>query len=174
MIENILIVDTETTGLNPDKGDKVIEIAAILFNLKYKTALQHFSTLLPCDENPVENINHIKAEVTRCNFSILEINTILLSMLNSADACVAHNAQFDKRFIATLSVANNFFDKKWICTKANFTWPVQLNRFRLQDICLAMKVPYLHAHRALVDCMLLAQCFEKIDDLEERFSRCTI
>ena len=34
-IGNVLIVDTETTGLHPDKGAKIIEIAALLYNIKY-------------------------------------------------------------------------------------------------------------------------------------------
>lgn len=198
MIENILIVDTETTGLMPDKGDKIIEIGAVLFNLKHKTILQSFSTLFPCHNNPVERINHIKAEATQCNYpfvvnpykqeskeawknpveevivydEIIMADSILIAMANAADACVAHNAEFDKRFIKTLNCGTAFLNRRWICTKAHFTWPVPLGRFRLEDICNAMKVPYDNPHRALVDCLLLAQCFERIDDLEARFNRC--
>lgn len=198
MIENILIVDTETTGLMPDKGDKVIEIAAVLFNLKHRTVLQSFATLYPCHNNPVERINHIKAEATQCKYpfvvnpykedlknawenpaqeptfvydEIITADSILIQMLHAADACVAHNAEFDKKFIKTLAYGNAFLNKRWICTKANFTWPVPISRFRLEDICNAMGVSYDNPHRALTDCLLLAQCFEKIEDLEHRFNR---
>lgn len=170
MIENILIVDTETTGLFPDKGDTVIEIAVVLFNLKFKTVLQQFSTLFPCETNPVEHINHIKADVTKEKFSNIWAGNILTSMLHSADVCVAHNAPFDKKFVATLDFGKEFSEKEWICTKSDFRWPVLLARKRLEDICIAMKVPYVHAHRALADCLLLVQCFENVVDLEERFS----
>lgn len=200
MIENILIVDTETTGLMPDKGDKVIEIAAVLFNLKHRTVLQSFATLYPCETNPVERINHIKAEATQCKYpfvrnpykeellddvwknpqeastliyqEVILVDTIMIEMLHAAQACVAHNAEFDKKFVKTLAYGNAFLNKRWICTKAHFTWPIPLNRFRLEDICNAMKVPYDNPHRALTDCLLLAQCFEKIEDLESRFNRC--
>lgn len=171
MIENILIVDTETTGLSPEKGDTVIEIAAILFNLKFKTILQQYSTLLPCDANAAERINHIKAESTQSKYSTHWMDSVLGGMLEDSQACVAHNAPFDKKFIATLPViGEGFLKKQWICTKADFQWPVRLSRLRLEDICIAMKVPYTHAHRALSDCSLLAQCFENVFDLEERFS----
>ena len=199
MIENILILDTETTGLSPEKGDKVIEIAAVLFNLKHKVVLQSFATLLPCLDNPVEKINHIKAEATQCKYAFLNeltkenieeiwedpesqssiiydekitLDSILMEMSKYAEVCVAHNADFDKKFIATLPCGDQLLKKKWVCTKANFTWPVPLQRLRLEDICNGMKVPYVHAHRALADCLLLAQCFQKIEDLEQRFNRC--
>ncbi len=198
MIKNILIIDTETTGLDPKNGDKVIEVAAILYNLKYKSILQCFSTLLPCEINPVEQINNIKVESTQCNYPFvgtkstkeqveemwnnpesgctviyeekISLNEILIEMATAAQVFVAHNAEFDKKFMATLACGDYFYNKQWICTKNNFRWPIQLGRKRLQDICEQMNVPYVNAHRALNDCLLLAQCFSKIDDLEDRFN----
>lgn len=170
MIENVLIVDTETTGLEPSKGAKLIEIAAILYNVKHRTILQQFSTLLPCDENPVENINNISAESTRVKMPLTLMVPLLTQMADHAQAWVAHNAQFDKKFIATIEPqpAIRFTDRKWICTKADFRWPVQLYRTRLEDVCTAMGVAYVDAHRALTDCDFIAKCFTKVADLENR------
>lgn len=198
MIENILIVDTETTGLHPNKGDKVIEVAAVLYNLKHKSVLQCFSTLLPCETNPVEQINNIKADATRCQYPFvgakaskeqieemwnnpksaptgiyeekISLNAILIEMSQASQAYVAHNAEFDKKFMATLPCGNHFSNKRWICTQNNFKWPVYLKRRRLQDICDRMGVDYVNAHRALADCLLLAQCFSRVEDLEHRFN----
>jgi len=200
MIENVLILDTETTGLFPDKGDKIIEIAAILFNVKHKSILQCFSTLLPCDENKAEKINHISPEITKCSYPFLRdreliideeemwrnpsdhqvhiyeekitLNHILIDMCDASDACVAHNAQFDKGFINLLPCGEHLLNKKWICTKNNFTWPSKITRFRLEDICHGMGVPYLNAHRAMADCMLIAFCFMNIEDLASSINRC--
>lgn len=184
MIENILILDTETTGLYTNKGHKVIEIAVILFNLKYKAVLQSFSTLCPCDENPVEHINHIPSLLTNVTYPYYEdretpngmekryfMDDILYGMAYAAQAIVAHNAAFDRAFVAMMGeCGDDLSRRKWICTKSNFTWPVHLTRFRLEDVCNGMGVPYINAHRAMNDCQLLAQCFEKVQDLEERFS----
>lgn len=195
MEENILIIDTETTGLSPSEND-VIEIAAILFNVKHKSVLQCFSTLLPCDTNKAIHINKIKPEATIANFPFikaldekepinicidpngrgitlysetLHFNRILFEMVDAAQLIVAHNAQFDKKFIEKLSCGRYLLNKKWICTKNDFKWPVPLERKRLEDVCTAMGVVYTYAHRALEDCLLLAKCFEKIIDLHERF-----
>lgn len=177
MIENILILDTETTGLAPKKGDQVIEIGVILFNLKYKSVLQSFSTLVPCEENPVERINHIPAGLTQCKYPRQTndqyfMESVLPSMAEAAQAIVAHNAEFDRGFVAAMPCCRSLAEMQWICTKRNFTWPCHLTRFSLEAVCAGMGVPYVQAHRALNDCQLLAQCFQKIHDLEERFARC--
>lgn len=198
MTDNILIIDTETTGLSAAKGDKVIEISAVLFNLTHKAVLQAFSTLLPCEENPVEKINHISAASTQCAYPYILppydpekvwddpsgrtavvyseepeyfMDRILLEMARASRFLVAHNAEFDKGFIATLNCGRELLDRTWICTRKNFTWPVPLARLRLEDVCNGMGVPYVQAHRALADCLLLAQCFQRVDDLLDRFNK---
>ena len=168
MIENILILDTETTGLD-SKKDKVIEIAVILYNLQHKSILQSLSTLFPCDENPVEHINGIKAEATKCAMPFSALTARLKSMIQYSQAIVAHNASFDRAFVKE-STINEFESIPWICTKDDFEWPVRLPRKRLMDVCEAMGVQYINAHRALQDCLFLVDCFNKVEDLQKRFN----
>lgn len=173
-MENVLIIDTETTGLEPSKGALCIEIGAMLYNVKHKVVLQNFSTFLPCTENPVENINNIKPEWTQVNKNTHSALHFLKDMAKNAQALVAHNADFDKRFLLTCEDLDiEFHSKRWICTKKDFKWPVQLYRNRLQDVCSAMGVAYADAHRALVDCAFIAACFSKVDDLEQRLFTAT-
>ena len=49
-IEKILIIDTETTGLD-EKKDEVIEIGGILFDVSHKCVLSQVSFLFPVDNN---------------------------------------------------------------------------------------------------------------------------
>lgn len=170
MIENILILDTETTGLDPSKGSQLIEVGALLYNIKHKQVIQTLSTLLRCEENPVQNINHIDPMWTKVPKEELAAIKFLGFMSRQASFIVAHNAKFDKKFMDTIDVDNVFHEKKWLCTKDDFKWPVITFRNRLQDICEALGVPYVNAHRSLADCNLLVQCFDKVSDLERRFN----
>jgi DNA polymerase III subunit epsilon len=167
-MENILIIDTETTGLNPDKGDKIIEIGAALYNVQHKTILQNFSTLLPCETNPVEHINNISAASTKSKIPYKYVLDQLIEMCDYSDAVIAHNVQFDRKFILSIDYLAKFHSKKWICTKDDFKWPFILHRKRLMDICQAAGVMYVEAHRALTDCHFIASCFSKVNDLERR------
>lgn len=167
MIENVLILDTETNGLSPEKH-QIIEIALVLYNVKHKTIFQQFSTLFPCDENLAEDINGIKAEATQVNFGNSYWRNILWQMFNSSHLIVAHNASFDRSFINKIIYLH---EPNWICTKNDFEWPVPLPRKRLQDICETMGVKYEKAHRALSDCLFIVDCFNKVDDLESRLQK---
>ena len=62
-IQKILILDTETTGLDENK-DEVIEIGCILFDVTFKCVLSQVSFLFPVNNNDAEHVNGISAEVT--------------------------------------------------------------------------------------------------------------
>ena len=49
-IEKILILDTETTGLDENK-DEVVEIGCILFDVSFKCVLSQVSFLFPVNNN---------------------------------------------------------------------------------------------------------------------------
>lgn len=167
---NILILDTETTGLNPNP-DKCIEVAAILFNVEYRQMVQSITTLLPCDANPVEHINGIRPDLTRTQYSPQNVIVALEGMAMNCDAIVAHNAQFDHKFMKIVpGLGDAFWTKPWVCTRNDFKWPSKPVRLRLQDICESLDIPYVDAHRALADCSLLANCLAKVDNLAEQIT----
>ena len=55
----LLIIDTETTGLDADK-DECIEVGAILFNVSNRASLAQLSFLIPVSCNKAESINRIR------------------------------------------------------------------------------------------------------------------
>ena len=75
--KSLLIVDTETTGLNPE-FDECIEIGAILFHVNSRSILAQQSFLLPVSSNGAESINRIPAEVS---ISFVDVNPILTSLI---------------------------------------------------------------------------------------------
>lgn len=179
---NVLIVDTETTGLGDDA--EIIEFAAVLYNVKHRTILQQMSTLRSCNENPAFEVNRIEIESAQLMTNELRGSfdmalSFLCVMASKADYIVAHSAEFDKRmidnYIKNYGPLFEFFDKKWICTKTEFKWPVRKGcLLNLVHIAVDLGVPVVSAHRALTDCILLAQCFDKVLDLEARIKDATL
>ena len=62
--EVLLIIDTETTGLDPSHG-QCIEVGAVLFHVASRALLAQVSFLLPASRNPAQHVNGIAAEVTQ-------------------------------------------------------------------------------------------------------------
>lgn len=95
--KTLLIVDTETTGFTPAEG-VCIEVGAILFHVPTRAILTQVSFLLPCQTNPVQDLNRIAPETTLVSQPCNDAIVLLGNMLGHADALVAHNAAFDRQW----------------------------------------------------------------------------
>ena len=164
--ETLLILDTETSGLDP-KQDHCLEVGAILFHAPRGAVLAQHSFLLPVQDNAAESINHIPADVTRLNQPWREGLEYFQALLDSAELLVAHNAAFDRQWFGKDHLPA--VSKPWLCTMEDIAWPVdrQLrSRPSVRDLALAYGVPVWAAHRALTDCIYLAEVFCRCNDLE--------
>lgn len=166
-LQNVLILDTETTGLTPE--DSVcIEVGAILFNVPQKAVVTQLSFVLPCLLNPAEQVNHIPASVTTLGPAPEAGLSLFMQLVEQSDAVVAHNADFDRQWFGQGNLPA--IDKPWICTMSDISWPKHLgikNRPSVVNLALAHGIPVWAAHRALTDCIYLAQVFERCNDLDE-------
>ena len=170
-LENILILDTETTGLDNEKDD-CLEVGSILFNVKNRSVLAQQSFLLPVEINNAEKINNIPAEITRLSQPLSEAIKYFESLVRVSDVIVAHNAEFDMKWFGLNKLPQ--IEKQWICSMDDITWPVdrQLKtRPTVRDLALAYGVPVWNAHRALTDCIYLAEVFKRCSDLEKLLIR---
>lgn len=162
-MRTVLIVDVETTGLEP--GDaSVVEVGAVLFDVGQRAVLSQVSTLLPVDENPVERINGIRAEMTWAVGDVVREQALALVQVlaGHADAYVAHNAAFDSKWLPELT------ERPWICTMEDVRWPrAKKGHPSVMSLALDYGVPVWAAHRALTDCTYLAQVMEREPELEQ-------
>ena len=165
--ERLLILDTETTGLDP-RCDRCIEIGAVLFDLPRRSVLSQVSLLLPCDQNPAQAVNGIEPALTQQPQPWQQGLQWFEALLASADLVVAHNAAFDRQWFGIAPLPE--IHKPWLCTMEDIRWPAD-RRLRsnpsVRDLALAYSVPVWAAHRALTDCIYLAQVFERCSDLEQ-------
>jgi DNA polymerase-3 subunit epsilon len=88
-------------------------------------------------------------------------------MVDDCEAVVAHNAAFDRQWFGHGELPA--LERPWICSMEDIRWPAE-RQLRatpsVRDLALAYGVPVWAAHRALTDCIYLAQVFERCADLE--------
>lgn len=187
VIDRVLIVDTETTALDVSEG-QVIEVGAILYSVRHQTVLQQVATLLPAMENGAERINRIPvAPLVEMSGDVAGWGMDMVMMMGrQAEYVVAHNADFDRKWFGMgdgdlpllsrgmlpLLVDAEGAPLRWICTCADFEWPCQSRPGQsLIDLALAHGIGVGSAHRALTDCLLIAELFNRVADLQGLFER---
>jgi len=158
-MDKVLIIDTETTGLKPEEGATLIEVGAILFDVELREVIAQLSFLMPTKENAAEHINRISPELTTKGEALeYPMLTAFRAMAVEADYAVAHNAAFDSQWFL-----NEPLGLKWICTMDDVSWPKSTKRGRPSVVSLALDygVPVWSAHRALTDCVYLAEVMKR-------------
>jgi len=156
---NVIIMDTETTGLDA-KEDRLVELAGV----RLEDGKPYSSLVNPRRSIPPEAraIHHISPEEVSSAIDELpaleEMNSTLIN-LSARRIYAAHNAKFDRGFIERIYPE---LDLEWICTYkcSVITWPDapshgnQVLRYYL-GLDLKGKLPEgLFPHRALYDCIV--------------------
>lgn len=162
MLTNIAIIDTETTGLDP-RTDKLLEVGAVLFSLKYGSVIHCASVLvdngLPADfSRDSEKVHGIPMDMLSAGESVDKADRMVRWIASGADAFVAHHADFDREWLFEETAAS----KPWICTCNDITWPNAGDSRKLVDIALANGVGVVDAHRALTDCLTIARVLTRL------------
>ena len=100
MIKKLIVLDTETTGLEVDQGHRIIEIGAILLEDRKKTD-QHFHTYLnpqrAIDEE-AQKVHGISNEKVKNEPEFSEIAESFLEFVQGS-VLIIHNAPFDLGFL---------------------------------------------------------------------------
>ena len=167
---NVLIIDTETTGLAP-QCDRVIELGAILYSVDHQSTLHQLSVLLPTDHNPQEKLNGISAAASQAiSDPLLEQSLAIFSqMVAESDYAIAHNADFDRQWFDghhLPELLKNGKPMPWLCTMSDFRWPLAAKQGgSLVSLALDYGIGVNAAHRALTDCQLIAMLFDRASDL---------
>jgi DNA polymerase-3 subunit epsilon len=174
-MKTVLILDTETTGLEP-KRDSLIELGMVLYSVEHLTTLVQLSFLLPVGDNPAEKINKIPEIAARkmTSFNTQQAIDFAITMINYSDAIIAHNAAFDKQWMAHIGLNINTDKKPWICTLDDVAWPDFPNGTTLVTLALHYGIGVFNPHRALTDCQLLAAIFDREPNLASLLEKALI
>lgn len=98
--ERIIIWDTETTGLSPAKGDKLLDIAAIELVNGKPTGREYHEIINPLRDIPASatRVHGIDEKTVKDKPTFPEIADSFLEFIGDAPI-VAHNARFDLTFL---------------------------------------------------------------------------
>lgn len=173
-IENYVVFDLETTGINQER-DAIIEISAVKVE-KHKV-VGEFSTLV----NPER---HIPAGATAVNGITDEmvkdapdIKTAMKDFLDFVGnyVLVGHNIHtFDTNFVYDAALdfleqemRNDYIDTLYMARR----YLPELPHHKLTDIAAHFGLKTEGAHRALFDCMMNQGCYEELGKLMEEKKR---
>jgi len=154
----ILIVDHETTGLDPEQGAKSIEIAAMLYDAVTASSIASFSSLINAGiPNAAEHVNRISQETLVHAPSEEAVWGQVRTLASRAETVVAHRAEFDRKFSPDF-----LCEMPWICTKVDVDWPGGERGDHLTHLALAYGLGVASAHRAMTDVDTIARIFTRV------------
>ncbi len=103
-----IVLDTETTGLDPFTGDRIVEIGAVEMINQVPTGNHYHQYINPERDMPQEafNVHGLSAEFLSGHPVFADIADAFLEFVGDA-VLIIHNAQFDMKFInAELALLN--------------------------------------------------------------------
>ena len=167
----ITIFDTETTGLDPDSGDRVVEIAAI--RIKGKEKIASFQTLINPEKAISEaafGVNHITPEMLEKAPRPEEALPKFLNFIQDSCLC-SYNAGFDLEFLNNeLRLLNKTGLESMvvidILKMAKKLLP-GLERYALWYVAQSLGIKKQQEHRALSDVELTLDVFDKFKKMLE-------
>ena len=171
-----IVLDTETTGIDPRNGHRLIEIGCIELEDYVPTGRSFHRYVDPCrdieaDAERVHGISYAML-VGKPKFGDAEVVDEMLDFIGD-DILIAHNAAFDRGFVNTeLELAGRapIPEDRWIDTLglARKRFPGMHNS--LDALCKRFKISLAERdkHGALLDARLLAAVYLELKGGRER------
>ena len=160
------VVDLETTGLYPDSGDRIVEIAIVVMNSRGEVLRDWSSKIHPGRKISATKVHGLTDQDVADSPKFAEVASKVSELLSNR-IFVAHNASFDYRFIGKELAASGInlepkrfpvFDTMALATK---TFPNIPNK-KMETLLGEMRIdlsalPGRGAHSALTDAHAGAQ-----------------
>lgn len=160
-----IVLDTETTGLDPDRGHRIVEVAALELVDHLPTGRTFHSYVHPQRDMPEEafRVHGLSAQFLRDFPVFAEVLNPLLEFLEDS-RLVIHNAAFDIRFLSAEFGRQGY--EPLPMSRAIDTLQLAQRRFpgaqnSLDALCrrFAIDNSTRTLHGALLDCELLAEVY---------------
>lgn len=168
----IVVLDTETTGLFPGLGHRIVEIGAIRME-KWRVTGEINQLIQPDRKMDPRSsaVNHIYDEDLVGKPTFADISEQLAELMDGA-LLVAHNAAFDAEFLGIEHVIGNYaadgintappLANPWLCTLLLARRHFYFGRNNLGHIAHKLGVRMGLAHRALNDVYMTAEVLKRM------------
>lgn len=165
-------LDTETTGLDQEKGDRIIEICMRSYDLDTRELVDSYIQRIHPQRSisaGAQAVHHIGIEDLAGCPTWDEVAQSIADRLAKTDVAIAHNMAFDGPFIALelIRIGVELPNFQTFCTMENARWATPMGKNpRLGELCFSLGVPYDPdaAHSAEYDVDVMMQClFRGID-----------
>ena len=162
-----VFLDTETTGLDPNQGHRIIEIAAVEFNNRQSTSKKYHSFINPEREidAAAEEVHGLSLEFLQDKPLFQDVAQDFLNFIQGAELII-HNAPFDVGFInaelGRLGLAKLEENEVHITDSLQFAKDLRPGqRNSLDALCRAYDIDNSERtlHGALLDAQLLGEVF---------------
>ncbi len=163
-----IILDTETTGLSPDRGDRLVELACVELMNHLPTGRVYHTYINPEREVPkeAEAIHGLNYEFLKNHPRFPEIAKDFLNFISDSPL-VIHNAEFDLKF---LNAELRVIQKEKILNSIVDTLLIARKKFpgspsSLDALCRRFQIDNAHRtyHGALLDCHLLSAVYLELN-----------
>jgi DNA polymerase-3 subunit epsilon len=166
------IIDCETTGFSPRRGDKIVEIAIITINLNGEIVDKYETLINPNRAIGASHIHNINAEMVEHAPRIEEVIEDIIYHLNDK-TIVGHNIEFDLRFLnhELSKYLRSEIKLNGVCTMQmiGFVEPTIPSR-GLDSVCNYYNIENSNSHTALGDCYATVSLFNIIrSNIIERY-----
>jgi DNA polymerase III epsilon subunit len=166
-----VVFDVETTGLSPQGGDRIVEIAAV--RVKEFKIMDTFESLVNPQQELSEEVQKIHTITNAMLADAPTADQILPQMIDfiRGGCLVGHNIKFDLNFLC--------FELSLIGRKLNAETPAldtlkmakhllpHLTSFRLSHVAHFLGASSKLTHRALPDVQLTAQVLRRLMDMAD-------
>jgi DNA polymerase-3 subunit alpha (Gram-positive type) len=165
----LTIFDTETTGLDPESGDRIVEIAAIRF--KGKDRMGSFQRLINPGREISEaayNVNHITSEMLQYAPTMESVMPEFLDFIKGSCIC-SYNAGFDMEFLNhELTLLGRRHLEGFVIVdilKMSRRLMPGLERYALWFVAEKLGSKTKQQHRAFSDVEMTLDVFNKLKDI---------
>ncbi len=161
-----IVFDTETTGLDPEQGDRLVEIGCIELVNRFPTGNTFHRYLNPERDmpEPAFRVHGLSIEFLKDKPRFIEVVDELVTFIGDDTPLIAHNAMFDLGFVnaelkragRTLVKRDRLIDTLMLARRKHPS-----NSNKLDDLCVRYKIDNSRRtkHGALLDAELLAEVY---------------